>query len=90
MKSDIGTGGSGGAATIPGPAARANHRDAGGLTEQMARYALEEYVRLGLSSDDIVDLFQDPANRLLYSFYRSRGHTGVEELVFSLEEHARM
>ena len=56
------------------------------LTEQMVRYALEEYVRLGVSADDIVELFHDPENRVLHAFYRRRGQSGIDGLVESYRE----
>lgn len=51
-----------------------------GLMEDMARYSLEEYRRLGLSADEILRLFRNPSNRLLHSMYRMKGESYVRAL----------
>lgn len=50
------------------------------LMNEMARYSLEEYQRLGLTANEIMALFRDPSNRLLYSMYRAKGESYVRTL----------
>ena len=56
---------------------------AGGVEQEreMARCLAEEYIRMGVSEEELLSMFADPFYSIVHGVYRSLGEEAIREII---------